>query len=129
MSRRYCPRIHGCLCGILFCQCWQYRLDVLLILPARSSRHGYDAAYYELLGLELVISSAFLTQMANTTPSLAFSFYAAVCFFSWVGVIFCYPDVNGMTLEDIQEVFQPDLACSMAVNCRVSLSAVTILRE
>lgn len=53
MSRRYCPHIHGCLCGILFCQCWQYRLDVLLILPAQSSRHGYDAAYYELLGLEL----------------------------------------------------------------------------
>ncbi|OKO95214.1 Myo-inositol transporter 1 [Penicillium subrubescens] len=44
--------------------------------------------------------------MANTTPSGAFGFYATVCFFGWVGVIFCYPDVKGMTLEDIREVFQ-----------------------
>lgn len=58
------------------------------------------------LGSNLIISSAFLTQMANTTLSLAFGFYAAVCFVSWVSVIFGYPDVKGMTLEDIQEIFQ-----------------------
>lgn len=57
-------------------------------------------------GSNVIVSSTFLTQMANTTPSGAFGFYAAVCFFGWVGVIFCYPDVKGMTLEDIREVFQ-----------------------
>lgn len=57
-------------------------------------------------GSSVILSSTFLTQMANTTPSGAFGFYAAVCFFGWIGVIFCYPDVKGMTLEDIREVFQ-----------------------
>ncbi|KAJ5381137.1 uncharacterized protein N7496_003565 [Penicillium cataractarum] len=57
-------------------------------------------------GSNVIVSSTFLTQMANTTPSGAFGFYAAVCFFGWIGVIFCYPDVKGMTLEDIREVFQ-----------------------
>lgn len=57
-------------------------------------------------GSNVIVASTFLTQMANTTPSGAFGFYAGVCFFGWVGVYFCYPDVKGMTLEDIREVFK-----------------------
>ncbi|KAJ5698342.1 hypothetical protein N7462_000347, partial [Penicillium macrosclerotiorum] len=57
-------------------------------------------------GSNVIVASTFLTQMQNMTPSGAFGFYAGVCFFGWVGVIFCYPDVKGMTLEDIRTVFQ-----------------------
>lgn len=57
-------------------------------------------------GSNVIVASTFLTQMQDTTPSGAFGFYAGVCFFGWVGVYFCYPDVKGMTLEDIREVFK-----------------------
>ncbi|KAJ5763090.1 hypothetical protein N7533_001771 [Penicillium manginii] len=57
-------------------------------------------------GSNVIVSSTFLTQMENITPSGAFGFYAAVSFFGWIGVYFCYPEVKGMTLEDIREVFE-----------------------
>ncbi|KAH8819366.1 general substrate transporter [Xylogone sp. PMI_703] len=57
-------------------------------------------------GANIIVASTFLTQMENTTPSGAFGFYAAICFFTWIAVYFCYPEVKGMTLEDIREVFK-----------------------
>jgi len=57
-------------------------------------------------GSNVIVASTFLTQMENTTPSGAFGFYAAICFFGWIAVYFCYPEVKGMTLEDIREIFQ-----------------------
>ncbi|MCJ1259176.1 myo-inositol transporter [Lignoscripta atroalba] len=57
-------------------------------------------------GSNVVVASTFLTQMEDTTPSGAFGFYAAICFFGWIAVYFCYPEVKGMTLEDIREIFQ-----------------------
>ncbi|KAJ5105075.1 hypothetical protein NUU61_002422 [Penicillium alfredii] len=57
-------------------------------------------------GSNIIVASSFLTQMENTTPSGAFGFYAAICFFGWVGVYFFYPEVKGMTLENIREVFE-----------------------
>ncbi|KAJ5709568.1 hypothetical protein N7493_009859 [Penicillium malachiteum] len=57
-------------------------------------------------GANVIVASTFLTQMESTTPSGTFGFYAGVCFFGWIGVYFCYPEVNGMTLEDIRQVFQ-----------------------
>jgi SP family myo-inositol transporter-like MFS transporter 13 len=57
-------------------------------------------------GSNIIVASTFLTQMENTTPSGAFGFYAAICFFGWISVYFCYPEVKGMALEDIREVFQ-----------------------
>jgi len=56
-------------------------------------------------GSNVIVASTFLTQMENTTPSGAFGFYAAICFFGWIAVYFCYPEVKGMTLEDIREIF------------------------
>ncbi|RDW80366.1 hypothetical protein BP5796_05064 [Coleophoma crateriformis] len=56
-------------------------------------------------GSNIIVASTFLTQMENTTPSGAFGFYAAICFFGWIAVYFCYPEVKNMTLEDIREVF------------------------
>ncbi|MCJ1474259.1 myo-inositol transporter [Lambiella insularis] len=57
-------------------------------------------------GSNVIVASTFLTQMENTTPSGAFGFYAAICFFGWIAVYFCYPEVKGMTLEDIRDIFQ-----------------------
>lgn len=57
-------------------------------------------------GSNVILPSTFLPQMANTTPSGTFEFYVAVFFFGWVGVIYCYPDVKGMTPEDVPEIFQ-----------------------
>lgn len=57
-------------------------------------------------GANIIVASTFLTQMENTTPSGAFGFYAGICFFGWIGVYLFYPEVKGMTLEDIREVFK-----------------------
>lgn len=57
-------------------------------------------------GSNIIVASTFLTQMENTTPSGAFGFYAAICCLGWVCIYFCYPEVKGMTLEDIREIFQ-----------------------
>ncbi|KAK5110312.1 hypothetical protein LTR85_001293 [Meristemomyces frigidus] len=56
-------------------------------------------------GSNVIVASTFLTQMENTTPSGAFGFYASICILGWVAVYFCYPEVKGMTLEDIREIF------------------------
>ncbi|KAJ5099318.1 hypothetical protein N7532_006319 [Penicillium argentinense] len=65
-------------------------------------------------GSNVIVSSTFLTQMENITPSGAFGFYAAISFFGWIGIYFCYPEVKGMTLEDIREVFQHGFGVSFA---------------
>ena len=54
----------------------------------------------------IIIASTFLSMMKGLTPSGAFGFYCGICFFGWVFVVFCYPDVKGMPLEAIREVFQ-----------------------
>ncbi|KAL1875483.1 hypothetical protein VTK73DRAFT_10033 [Phialemonium thermophilum] len=56
-------------------------------------------------GANVIVASTFLTQMENTTPSGAFGFYAGICAAGVVCIYFCYPEVKGMTLEDIREVF------------------------
>jgi SP family myo-inositol transporter-like MFS transporter 13 len=54
----------------------------------------------------IIIASTFLSMMKGITPSGAFGFYAGICFFGWIFVIFCFPEVKGMPLEAIREVFQ-----------------------
>lgn len=43
--------------------------------------------------------------MKSWTPSGAFGFYAGICFFGWIFVIFCFPECKGMPLEAIRDVF------------------------
>ncbi|EKG19701.1 Sugar/inositol transporter [Macrophomina phaseolina MS6] len=57
-------------------------------------------------GSNIIVSSTFLTMMKSMTPSGAFGFYAAICGIGWVLIIFFYPEVSGLTLEEIQEVFK-----------------------
>ncbi|KAK5719445.1 hypothetical protein LTR15_007969 [Elasticomyces elasticus] len=53
----------------------------------------------------IIIASTFLSMMKGITPSGAFGFYCGICFVGWLFVVFCYPDVKGMPLETIREVF------------------------
>ncbi|CAD6499029.1 BgTH12-04683 [Blumeria graminis f. sp. triticale] len=57
-------------------------------------------------GPNIIISSTFLTQMEKTTPTGTFAFYGVVCILGWVAIYCCYPEVKGMTLESIREVFE-----------------------
>lgn len=57
-------------------------------------------------GSNIIVSSTFLSMMKGMTPSGAFGFYAAVCGLGWVLIYFFYPEVSGLTIEEISEVFQ-----------------------
>lgn len=57
-------------------------------------------------GCNIIIASTFLSMMKGLTPSGAFGFYAAICFFGWVFVVFCYPEVKGLALEDVRQIFE-----------------------
>ncbi|KAK5069207.1 hypothetical protein LTR64_008639 [Lithohypha guttulata] len=54
----------------------------------------------------IIIASTFLSIMKGASPTGAFSLYGSICFLGWLFVIFCYPEVKGMPLESIREVFQ-----------------------
>ena len=54
-------------------------------------------------GSNIVVASTFLTQLENTTPSGTYGFYAGICLLDYVAIYFCYPEVAGMTLEDIRD--------------------------
>jgi SP family myo-inositol transporter-like MFS transporter 13 len=57
-------------------------------------------------GSNIIVSSTFLTMMHSLTPSGAFGFYAAVCGIGYALIYFGYPEVSGLTLEEIRKVFQ-----------------------
>jgi len=56
--------------------------------------------------------------MKGLTPSGAFGFYAAICGLGWILIILFYPEVSGLTLEEIREVFQHGFGVSYARNLR-----------
>jgi SP family myo-inositol transporter-like MFS transporter 13 len=43
--------------------------------------------------------------MKGLTPSGAFGFYCGICFVGWTFIVFCFPEVKGMPLENVREVF------------------------
>ena len=57
-------------------------------------------------GSNIIVSSTFLSMMKAMTPSGAFGFYATICFIGWLLIIFFYPEVSGLTLEEIPRVFE-----------------------
>jgi SP family myo-inositol transporter-like MFS transporter 13 len=69
-------------------------------------------------GSNIIVSSTFLSMMKGMTPSGAFGFYAAVCGLGWVLIILFYPEVSGLTLEEIREVFQHGFGVNYARNLR-----------
>lgn len=56
--------------------------------------------------------------MKSMTPSGAFGFYAAICGVGWVLIYFFYPEVSGLTLEEIGEVFRHGFGVSYARQLR-----------
>ncbi|EON68297.1 hypothetical protein W97_07555 [Coniosporium apollinis CBS 100218] len=56
-------------------------------------------------GRNIIIAPTFLSKMKAMTPSGAFSFYAGICFFGWVFVIFYYPEVKGLPLETARQIY------------------------
>ena len=69
-------------------------------------------------GSNIIVSSTFLSMMKSLTPSGAFGFYAAVCFIGWILIILFYPEVSGLTLEEIAEVFQHGFGVKFARQLR-----------
>ncbi|KAJ8098180.1 general substrate transporter [Lipomyces tetrasporus] len=55
--------------------------------------------------LNAVVSSSFLSLMKTYTPSGAFGIYAINTLLGWIAVIYCYPEVSGLPLEAIKDVF------------------------
>ncbi|KAF7192851.1 Myo-inositol transporter 1 [Pseudocercospora fuligena] len=69
-------------------------------------------------GSNIIVSSTFLSMMKAMTPSGAFGFYAAICGIGWVLIYFFYPEVSGLTLEEINEVFNHGFGVRYARNLR-----------
>jgi len=52
----------------------------------------------------LVIASTFLTMLQNITPTGTFAFFAALSFLSAIFCYFCYPELSGLELEEVQTI-------------------------
>lgn len=79
-------------------------------------------------GANIIVSSTFLSMMKGITPSGAFGFYAAICGIGYILIYFFYPEVSGLTLEEIKEVFQHGFGVSYARKLRKDRKA-GIVRE
>lgn len=55
--------------------------------------------------LNALVSLTFLTAMDIIKSKGVFMFYAFFTFVGWIGVVYCYPEVAGMNLEDISHIF------------------------
>ncbi|KAL2854163.1 general substrate transporter [Aspergillus pseudodeflectus] len=66
----------------------------------------------------VIISSTFLSMINGMTMSGAFGFYAGICGVSYFLIYFCYPEVSGLVLEEIKEVFEHGFGVSYARNLR-----------
>lgn len=54
----------------------------------------------------LVIASTFLTMLQNITPTGTFSFFAGLSALSFVFCYFCYPELSGLELEEVQTILK-----------------------
>ncbi|CAG8929607.1 unnamed protein product [Penicillium salamii] len=61
----------------------------------------------------VIVSSTFLSMMKSMTPSGTFGFYAGICGLGWIWIYFFYPEVSGLQLEEIREVFERGYGKSM----------------
>lgn len=54
----------------------------------------------------VIVSSSFLSMMKTMTPPGTFGFYAGTCGLGWIWILFFYPEVTGLPLEEIRAVFE-----------------------
>lgn len=69
-------------------------------------------------GSNVIISSTFLSMMKGITPSGTFGFFTAICGLGYIWIYFFYPEVSGLVLEEIQEVFEHGFGVRYANNLR-----------
>lgn len=69
-------------------------------------------------GSNVIVSSTFLSMMKGLTPSGAFGFYAAVCGIGYILIYLFYPEVSGLNLEEIRDVFSHSNTVSYARQLR-----------
>ncbi|KAB8204889.1 general substrate transporter [Aspergillus parasiticus] len=69
-------------------------------------------------GSNVIVSSTFLSMMKSMTPSGAFGFYAGICGVGYVLIYLFYPEVSGLSLEEIKEVFKHGFGVRYARNLR-----------
>lgn len=74
-------------------------------------------------GSNIIVSSTFLSMMKGITPCGAFGFYAAICAIGYVLIYFFYPEVSGLNLEEIREVFQHGFGVKYARDLRKERAA------
>ena len=77
----------------------------------------------------VIVSSTFLSMMKSMTPSGAFGFYAAICGIGYILIYFCYPEVSGLTLEEIGEVFKHGFGVKYARELRKERKAFAKLQR
>ncbi|KAJ5692967.1 hypothetical protein N7462_002390 [Penicillium macrosclerotiorum] len=75
-------------------------------------------------GSNVIVSSTFLSMMKTMTPSGAFGFYAGICGFGYIWIYFFYPEVSGLVLEEVQEVFEHGFGVRYAKNLRKERSNI-----
>ncbi|KAI0795722.1 general substrate transporter [Abortiporus biennis] len=56
--------------------------------------------------MNLLIGSTYLSLMDRITPAGAFGFYAGLCLLGWIFDLLCFPETAGLSLEEVQLVFQ-----------------------
>ncbi|CAG8908851.1 unnamed protein product [Penicillium egyptiacum] len=76
-----------------------------------------------VLRSNLIVSSTSVYD-EGITPSGAFSFYACLTFIGWVMIILFYPEMSGLQIEEIREVFKLDLASGMVRGCESSVRRI-----
>ncbi|KAL7268426.1 hypothetical protein RUND412_008952 [Rhizina undulata] len=84
------------------------------LLPMEVRAVGVMMVTCTCWGCNIIISATFLSLMKGITPTGAFALYAAICFVGWIAVILCYPEVAGMTLEEITRVFRDSFGVAYA---------------
>ena len=67
---------------------------------------GTSAATFTNWAMNLLIGSTYLSLMDKITPAGAFGFYAGLCLLGWLFCLFCFPETAGLSLEEVQMVFQ-----------------------
>ncbi|UNI15407.1 hypothetical protein JDV02_001942 [Purpureocillium takamizusanense] len=93
------------------------------LLPTEVRALGTTMNTITCWGCNLIIASTFLSMMKGLTPSGAFGFYAGICFFGWVFLLCCYPEVKGLALEDVRQVFADGFGVRKAAAMQKELKA------
>ncbi|EEA27977.1 hypothetical protein TMatcc_003715 [Talaromyces marneffei ATCC 18224] len=55
-------------------------------------------------GSNFIVGLTFLPMMEMLTPRWTFVIYALVCVLGWIGVWFIYPEMSGMSLEEVKDL-------------------------